>query len=65
MTRLLSTLLIGFAFASAAPLGAQVGAWRDLNTAADWRGYKRDSLPAGWVIDADSGTLTRPRRGCG
>lgn len=50
---------------SAAPAAAAAtpGPWIDLQRADAWRGYRRDSLPQGWVFDAATGELTRRGRG--
>lgn len=43
------------------PRPAEPGPWLSLQSADQWRGYRRDELPDGWVFDAASGTLTRLR----
>lgn len=45
---------------AAAPMpAAQAGAWIDLQRADEWRGYRSETLPAGWEFDATSKILTR------
>lgn len=40
---------------------AQPGAWIDLQRADAWRGYKSETLPAGWEFDDATKVLTRTR----
>ena len=47
------------------PAGAHAGPWHNLlnGSAASWRGYKQDSLPAGWAFDAKTGILKHTKGG--
>ncbi len=49
--------------AASAPVAASPGEWIDLQRAAAWRGYKSETLPAGWEFDSTNGELTRRRGG--
>ena len=49
--------------AASAPVAAAPGEWIDLQRAEAWRGYKSETLPAGWEFDSTSGELTRRRGG--
>jgi hypothetical protein len=44
---------------SAAATAPQPGVWIDLQRADAWRGYRSETLPAGWDFDAATGVLTR------
>lgn len=44
---------------SAANAAAQPGAWIDLQRADAWRGYRSETLPAGWDFDTATKVLTR------
>lgn len=50
-------LLSGATLSVPARAQATAGEWIDLSTAAEWRGYRRDSLPTAWRFDRD-GVLT-------
>lgn len=43
----------------AAPAAAATGQWIDLQRADAWRGYRSQTLPAGWDFDAATAVLTR------
>lgn len=43
----------------AVPAVASAGEWIDLQRADAWRGYRSETLPAGWAFDAATGELTR------
>lgn len=45
--------------AQAAAAGPQPGAWIDLQRADAWRGYRSETLPAGWDFDTATKVLTR------
>jgi hypothetical protein len=47
--------------AASASVAAAPGEWIDLQRAAAWRGYKSETLPAGWEFDSTTGELTRRR----
>lgn len=63
-SRVLSLLLLSAL--AVPPLLAQspaaAGGWIDLSTAAEWRGYRLDTLPTAWRFDRD-GVLTFSGRG--
>lgn len=44
---------------TAAATAPQPGVWIDLQRADAWRGYRSETLPAGWDFDAATGVLTR------
>jgi hypothetical protein len=50
-------LLSGAALPLTAQSSASPSAWINLSSAAEWRGYRRDTLPSAWRFDRD-GVLT-------
>ena len=50
-------LLSGVALPLTAQSSASPSAWINLSIAAEWRGYRRDTLPSAWRFDRD-GVLT-------
>lgn len=44
---------------STAQANAEAGAWIDLQAADAWRGYRSETLPAGWEFDTVTKELTR------
>ncbi len=46
-------LLHTAALPAAAQSAAVTGAWIDLSHAAEWRGYRRDTLPSAWRFDSE------------
>lgn len=62
-TRALTLVLLsGAALPVAAQSSAPSPAWIDLSSAAEWRGYRLDTLPTAWRFDRD-GVLTFSGRG--
>lgn len=49
--------------AASPPAVASPGEWIDLQRADAWRGYRSETLPAGWEFDSTTRELTRRRGG--